>query len=114
MNTTGVGDAFGSSFAAGMKLYQGDIAKSLLLGAKIQQQWLVEKVLNRGYYISSMPELPEVETIARDLHTHLKGQIVKNITIIGSDSFLHSPISEVQRAIVKIKLSGFFDGQRCW
>ncbi|QQS60711.1 hypothetical protein IPN41_01930 [Candidatus Falkowbacteria bacterium] len=34
VNTTGVGDAFGSSFAAGMKLYQGDIAKSLLLGAK--------------------------------------------------------------------------------
>ncbi len=34
VNTTGVGDAFGSSFVAGMKLYQGDISKSLFLGAK--------------------------------------------------------------------------------
>jgi formamidopyrimidine-DNA glycosylase len=55
-----------------------------------------------------MPELPEVETIARDLHTRLKGQLVKNITIIGSDSFLHSPISEVRKAIVKNKVKRIF------
>lgn len=34
VNTTGVGDAFGSSFVAGMQLYKGNITQSLLLGAK--------------------------------------------------------------------------------
>jgi ribokinase len=33
LNTTGVGDAFGSSFVAGLELYKGDIAKSLKLAA---------------------------------------------------------------------------------
>lgn len=33
-DTTGVGDAFGSSFVAGLELYQGDIKKALYLGAK--------------------------------------------------------------------------------
>lgn len=32
VNTTGVGDAFGSSFIAGLELYKGDIQKSLSLG----------------------------------------------------------------------------------
>jgi ribokinase len=32
-NTTGVGDAFGSSFVAGLELYKGDIVKSLKLAA---------------------------------------------------------------------------------
>lgn len=31
---TGVGDAFNSTFAAGLNLYQGDIKKSLHLAAK--------------------------------------------------------------------------------
>lgn len=34
VDTTGVGDAFGSSFIAGLELYGGDIKKSLLLAAK--------------------------------------------------------------------------------
>jgi len=34
VDTTGIGDAFGSSFIAGLKLYGGDIKKSLLLAAK--------------------------------------------------------------------------------
>lgn len=34
MDTTGVGDAFGSSFVAGMELYKGDIKKSMFLGAR--------------------------------------------------------------------------------
>lgn len=32
VNTTGVGDAFGSSFVAGLELYKGDIKKALKLG----------------------------------------------------------------------------------
>lgn len=32
VDTTGVGDAFGSSFVAGLELYKGDIQKSLKLG----------------------------------------------------------------------------------
>lgn len=34
VNTTGVGDAFGSSFIAGLELYRGDIEKAILLGLK--------------------------------------------------------------------------------
>jgi ribokinase len=34
MDTTGVGDAFGSTFAAGLKMFNGDIAKSMLMAAK--------------------------------------------------------------------------------
>ncbi|MBU0647341.1 carbohydrate kinase family protein [Patescibacteria group bacterium] len=34
VDTTGVGDAFGSSFIAGLELYQGDIKKALYLGVK--------------------------------------------------------------------------------
>lgn len=34
VNTTGVGDAFGSSFVAGMQLYKGNIKQALFLGAK--------------------------------------------------------------------------------
>jgi len=34
VDTTGVGDAFGSSFVAGLELYEGDIKKALYLGAK--------------------------------------------------------------------------------
>jgi len=33
VNTTGVGDAFGSSFIAGLELFKGDIKKAMLLGA---------------------------------------------------------------------------------
>ncbi|MCK4554641.1 hypothetical protein KAU19_06830 [Candidatus Parcubacteria bacterium] len=34
MDTTGVGDAFGSSFIAGLELYKGNIKKAMELGAK--------------------------------------------------------------------------------
>jgi len=34
VDTTGVGDAFGSSFIAGLELYNGDIKKAMLLGVK--------------------------------------------------------------------------------
>ncbi len=34
LDTTGVGDLFNSTFAAGLEIYQGDIQKALYLGAK--------------------------------------------------------------------------------
>ncbi len=34
VDTTGVGDAFNSSFTAGLELYNGDIKKAMMLGAK--------------------------------------------------------------------------------
>ncbi|MFA6171545.1 MAG: carbohydrate kinase family protein [Patescibacteria group bacterium] len=34
LNTTGVGDAFGSSFIAGLQIYKGNIKKAMLLGVK--------------------------------------------------------------------------------
>jgi len=34
LNTTGVGDAFGSSLVAGLEIYRGDIKKAMLLGVK--------------------------------------------------------------------------------
>ncbi len=34
VDTTGVGDAFNSSFVAGLEIYKGDIKKALRLGAK--------------------------------------------------------------------------------
>jgi sugar/nucleoside kinase (ribokinase family) len=34
VDTTGVGDAFGSSFVAGLELYRGNIKKALYLGAR--------------------------------------------------------------------------------
>jgi len=35
VDATGVGDAFGSTFVAGLELYNGDIQKSMLLGVKV-------------------------------------------------------------------------------
>ena len=34
LDTTGVGDAFGSTFTAGLKLYEGDIQKAMRLSVK--------------------------------------------------------------------------------
>jgi sugar/nucleoside kinase (ribokinase family) len=34
VDSTGVGDAFGSSFVAGLELYKGDINKAIMLGLK--------------------------------------------------------------------------------
>lgn len=34
VNTTGVGDAFGSTFSAGLKLFNGDIKKAMFIAAK--------------------------------------------------------------------------------
>jgi len=55
-----------------------------------------------------MPELPEVETIARDLNKQLNGQIIKDVSIIGSHNFLHSSFSQLQKAIVKNKVKRIF------
>ena len=48
IDTTGVGDAFGSSFVAGLKLYKGDIKKSILLGAKNSASVIAEQGAQNG------------------------------------------------------------------
>lgn len=55
-----------------------------------------------------MPELPEVETIARDLNKHLRGQVIVAITIIGSHSFLHSSFALVKKAVIKTKVKKIY------
>lgn len=47
-----------------------------------------------------MPELPEVETIAEDLNTQLKNQLITDITVIGDQKFLHTTIKELQQAVI--------------
>lgn len=52
VDTTGVGDAFGSSFVAGLKIYGGDIKRALLLAARnsaaeIAQQGSQNGLLNK-------------------------------------------------------------------
>ncbi|MDO8592228.1 MAG: PfkB family carbohydrate kinase [bacterium] len=53
VDTTGVGDAFGSSFVGGLELYGGDIKKALLLAAKnsaaeVSEQGAQNGLLKRG------------------------------------------------------------------
>ncbi len=52
IDTTGVGDAFNSSFVTGLELFDGDIKKSLILGAKnsasvVSQQGAQNGLLNK-------------------------------------------------------------------
>jgi len=52
VDTTGVGDAFGSSFVAGLELYHNDIKRALLLAAKnsaaeVSQQGAQKGLLKR-------------------------------------------------------------------
>ncbi|MEA1963012.1 MAG: carbohydrate kinase family protein [Patescibacteria group bacterium] len=56
VDTTGVGDAFGSTFAAGMELFEGDIKKAMLAGVKntasvIGQQGAQNGFLSRRWII---------------------------------------------------------------
>jgi formamidopyrimidine-DNA glycosylase len=55
-----------------------------------------------------MPELPEVETIARDLHIQIKGQVISNIAVIGNHNFLHNPISELKKVLVQSKVKRIY------
>jgi len=52
VDTTGVGDAFGSSFVAGLELYKGNIQKAMHLGVKntasvVSQQGAQNGLLNK-------------------------------------------------------------------
>lgn len=38
-----------------------------------------------------MPELPEVETVAQGLRTHIQGKIIKNVVVIESKKFKGTP-----------------------
>jgi ribokinase len=48
IDTTGVGDAFGSTFIAGLKIFKGDIQKSLYLGVKNSASVITEQGAQNG------------------------------------------------------------------
>ncbi|MCD4694301.1 carbohydrate kinase family protein, partial [bacterium] len=51
VDTTGVGDAFNSSFVAGLEIYKGDIKKSLKLGAKNSASVITKQGAQNGLLI---------------------------------------------------------------
>ncbi len=52
MDTTGVGDAFGSTFVAGLELYNGDIAKAMYMSAKNTASVISEQGAQNGLLTS--------------------------------------------------------------
>ncbi|MFH1822855.1 MAG: carbohydrate kinase family protein [Patescibacteria group bacterium] len=48
VDTTGVGDAFGSSFVAGLELYKGDVSKAMHLGIKNTASVIAEQGAQNG------------------------------------------------------------------
>ena len=48
VDTTGVGDAFNSSFVAGLELYKGDIAKAMKLGVKVTASVIAKQGAQNG------------------------------------------------------------------
>lgn len=40
-----------------------------------------------GYHSITMPELPEVETVARGLRTHIQGKTIKNVVVLEKKKF---------------------------
>jgi sugar/nucleoside kinase (ribokinase family) len=53
IDTTGVGDAFGSTFVAGISLFSGDIARALYLGAKNTASLIGEQGAQNGLLAKS-------------------------------------------------------------
>lgn len=49
VDTTGVGDAFGSSFVAGMELFDGDIQKAMHLGVKVTASVIAQQGAQNGF-----------------------------------------------------------------
>jgi len=54
-----------------------------------------------------MPELPEVETIARGLHTCLAGDLIDEVWIGDKSNLLKSPASEISRVLRGARIEGF-------
>ncbi len=55
-----------------------------------------------------MPELPEVETIARDLNTYLTGKIIKDIKPVNPGKVLQTPLSFFKRAVLGKRVRSVF------
>jgi ribokinase len=60
IDTTGVGDCFGSTFVAGMKMFKGDIVKTMFICAKntagvISEQGAQNGLYTKRYLLSSLP-----------------------------------------------------------
>jgi formamidopyrimidine-DNA glycosylase len=54
-----------------------------------------------------MPELPEVETIARGLHKHLAGDRIEELWIGDKSNLLKSPAQEIARVLCGSRIEGF-------
>jgi formamidopyrimidine-DNA glycosylase len=54
-----------------------------------------------------MPELPEVETIARGLHKRLAGDCIDEVWIGDKSNLLKSPASEIARVLRGSRIDGF-------
>src|ERR1700694_4401867 len=54
-----------------------------------------------------MPELPEVETIARGLHNQLAGDRIEEVWIGDKSNLLKSPAQEIARVLRGARIEGF-------
>src|ERR1035438_4590410 len=54
-----------------------------------------------------MPELPEVETIARGLDRRLAGERIEAVWISGKREVLKSPAGEMERVLRGARITGF-------
>jgi len=50
VDTTGCGDAYGSSFVAGLEMFNGDIQKSMWLGAKVSSSVISYQGAQNGFF----------------------------------------------------------------
>lgn len=55
-----------------------------------------------------MPELPEVETIALDLHSQLKNRLITDIAVTGDQKFLHTTIKQLKKSLIGKKVKRIF------
>ncbi|HEX9201456.1 MAG TPA: bifunctional DNA-formamidopyrimidine glycosylase/DNA-(apurinic or apyrimidinic site) lyase [Acidobacteriaceae bacterium] len=58
-------------------------------------------------YTVPMPELPEVETIARGLHKAVAGDRIEEVWIGDKSNLLKSPASEIARVLRGARIEGF-------
>jgi formamidopyrimidine-DNA glycosylase len=54
-----------------------------------------------------MPELPEVETIARGLHQHLAGDRIDDLWIGDKSNLLKSPAADIERVLKGARIGAF-------
>src|SRR6266496_6116188 len=58
-------------------------------------------------YTGPMPELPEVETIARGLDKRLAGDLIESVWIGSKPEPLASPAAEIERVLSGARIVGF-------